>query len=144
MTSLAAYGLTVKPQTAKSRIWHHISVSHPLQLVFAKRLKEELDSREMSANALAKAAKARGFKLGQRSVSRMLELKQDPTLEKVYEISQTLGLRAQDLIEDAVTAVKKPLQNVVSLPPRYPKIFGKKSHSGQNGKSKIQKAPIRK
>lgn len=143
-TSLAASGLRVKPQTAKFLIWHTLGVAHPLQLTFVKRLKEELESREMSANALAKAAKARGFKLGQRSVSRILGLKQDPTLQKVWEISQTLGLSNIGLFEDAVTAVKKPLQNVVALPPRYPQVFKNKSQSAKNGSAKGQKVPNKK
>jgi transcriptional regulator with XRE-family HTH domain len=96
----------------------------------------------MSANGLARAAKAKGFKLGQRSVSRILELTQDPTLEKLYEIAQTLDVSVRSLIADE--GIKKPLQNVVSLPSPYRKIFGKKSQPAKQVAGNIRKSPIRK
>lgn len=114
-------------------------MAHPLQLMFVKRLKEEMESRQLSANGLAKAAKQLGFRLGQRSVSRILELKQDPTLQKVLEISQTLDVPVKALISDSSQDIKKPLQNVVQMQAPYPKIFVKKSHPTKNGVTKWHK-----
>lgn len=94
----------------------------------------------MSAAALARAAKLRGFKLGQTSVSRILELKQAPTLSKVYEIAQTLDLPVRVFLTDGV---KDSLQNVVELPPRYPKIFGKKSNQDTTKPKSGKKLPNR-
>lgn len=148
-TTLAAYGLLVKPQTARSLIWQSRAVTTPLGQLFSQRLRAELEDRQMSANALAKEARKRGFKIGQRSVSRMLELKQDPTLEKLYEISETLGFPAWYLLIDPSQAeqrvisppVKKTLQtNVLELPRPYPRIFSKKPESTNRNK----KAPSRK
>jgi transcriptional regulator with XRE-family HTH domain len=149
--TLAACGLIVKPHAAKSHIWHLGGVPTPLQLVFANRLREELESRQLSHNGLAKAAKSRGFKLGQRTVSRILELKQDPTLSKVWEISQTLDVPIRALLGSETEPVKNPLQNVLQMPSPYPKIFGKKTQS-ESGKTKSgvkngrtgQKTPNRK
>lgn len=93
----------------------------PLQQVFAKRLNQLLEERGWSANRLAKEAKARGFRLGQRSVSRMLELKQDPTLQKVHEISQTMDVSVASLLGGEM-----PAHNVVKLPDRYPRWSSRK------------------
>lgn len=103
-------------------------VATPLEELFAARLKAEMQERKVSANELSKAAKRRGFKLGQRSVSRMLELKQSPTLQKIYEISETLGLPAWFFLTEEKAVEQRVISppNVVNLPPRYPKIFGEK------------------
>jgi transcriptional regulator with XRE-family HTH domain len=126
---LAAYGLIVKPHAANRLIWQSEGVTTPLQLVFANRLNEELLRRGLSHNGLAKSAKQRGFKLGQRTVSRIIQLKQDPTLGKVWEISQTLDVPIRHLLGENPGTVKDSLQNVVHMPAPYPKIFGKKTQS---------------
>lgn len=145
--TLPVSGYPVKPYAVNSRIWHAGGVPTTLETLFAERLKAELDDRQLSANALAKAAKARGFKLGQTSVSRILELKQAPTLEKVHEIAETLGVPAWYLLTDKSqvqqTVITPPINKtlhtkVLELPRPYPKIFGKKSHS-QNGAARHKK-----
>lgn len=120
----------------------------PLEVLFAERLKAELEERGLSANALAKAAKARGFKLGQTSVSRILELKQSATVQKLHEISETLGVPAwflltpKNQVQQTVisTPIKQTLQpKVLELPRTYPKIFGRKSqpaHGHARGKKR--------
>ena len=123
-----------------------------LEKLFAERLRVELEDQKTSANGLAKAARKRGFKLGQRSVSRMLELKQAATLQKLHEIAETLGVPAwyllteRDQVQQRVISppVKKTLQtNVLELPSPYPKIFGKRPQSS-NGHSKARKIPNKK
>lgn len=149
---LAVSGYPVKPQTANGRIWQDFGVPTDLESLFVERLKAELEERKLSANALAKAAKARHFKLRQRSVSRILAFEQSPTLEKVHEIAETLGVPAwfllvqPDQVPQRVISppVNKTLQTkVLELPRPYPKIFGKKSHP-QNGNLKPKKMPTRK
>jgi transcriptional regulator with XRE-family HTH domain len=151
-TTLAVSGYAVKPYAVKHRIWHAGIVPTPLEMLFAERLKEEMDERDLSANALAKAAKARGFKLGQTSVSRILDGKQSATVEKLYEISETLGLPAwylltkKDQVQQRVISppVEKSLQRkVLELPRPYPKIFTKKPLS-QNGNLRGKKTASKK
>jgi transcriptional regulator with XRE-family HTH domain len=93
-----------------------------LAKLFARRLQEEMDARQLSANALAKLAG-----VGQRSISRILlpeghKDRQTPSLDIVDSLARALGLPPTWLLE-AVGITSSRQQKVVSLPTRYPPVF---------------------
>lgn len=111
-----------------------------LQRLFVQRLKEEMESRGMSDNALAVAAKRSGHKLSQTMVSGIKRFEKDPTIGKVSAIASTLGVPAwflltpQDQVEQRVI---RPPSNVHRLPDPYPKIFDKKSQ--ESGTKRVKR-----
>ena len=87
-----------------------------LQGVFVKRVAEEMSSRGISANTLAKMAKAKHHKIGQTTISLILRGKLDPSLEKVFAISEALGLPAWFLMTDTAHVE----QRVITTPKAHP------------------------
>lgn len=87
-----------------------------LQLMFARRVKEEMEARGFSGNEMAKQAKNHGHKLIQSTVSRVLVAKQDPGLQKVEAIAAALNLPAWYLQKDPTEA-----ERIVFGPPAGPK-----------------------
>jgi transcriptional regulator with XRE-family HTH domain len=78
-----------------------------LQRTLLRRLDEELRHAEISANALAKAAKEKELELSQVSVSRILRGEQDPTIEKLNAISQVLGVPPWAFLTEDYTAEQR-------------------------------------
>jgi transcriptional regulator with XRE-family HTH domain len=72
----------------------------PLQTVFVRRLIEILKDRGMSDNQLAGLIRKDDPGAIQRSISRITACIQDPTLEKVHQIAQALGVQVADLVKD--------------------------------------------
>lgn len=116
----------------------------PLQQLFVDRLREELGARGISPTALAELTKSTGHPVAQASMSRILDFKQDPTLEKVYAICEALGVPPWYLsvhsgeVEQKIIrppAIKK-ITNVAAFP-SYPKIF--QSGSPKSGKALAHK-----
>lgn len=99
-----------------------------LQQTFARRVREEMEARQMSGNALAGLAKKMGRRLGQPTISRILEGKQDPSLERVSAVAEALGLPAWYLLSEASQAEERVIrppalpQKVVRLSSPYPKL----------------------
>lgn len=99
-----------------------------LQAMFAKRLGEEMDERKLSGNDLARIAQKSGRRLGQPTISRILNGKQDPGLEKIDAIADALGLPAWYLMTDAAHVEQRvirtpPAPNVVKLASPYQRIL---------------------
>lgn len=98
-----------------------------LRRLFVNRLKEVMGENHLSMNALALRCKG---KVGYASINRILNGKQDPTLDKIHAIAEAVGLPAWFLLtekDQVEQRVIRPPQNVVTLPRPYPKIFGDKS-----------------
>lgn len=102
----------------------------PLQKLFVERLAEEMEVRGISAAALAKLTKSTAHPISQASMSRILAFKQDPTLEKVYTISEVLGvppwyvLVHSEEVEQKIIRPPTVMHGVnVAKFPNYPKIF---------------------
>lgn len=117
-----------------------------LQALFAKRLKEEMDARKLSGNGLARIAAKAGHRLGQPTISRILDGKQDPSLERVYAIAESLGLPAWFLLTDASQVEQRVIRapavrpNVVQMKSPYKNIFTGHAKSGKHDdKSKTKR-----
>jgi hypothetical protein len=121
---LAACGLIVKPHVPKrrnpyaqgvrpkKRIYWEDSRSK-LQTVFVRRLNEILEARGLSDNALAKLIAGNDEPTAiQSSISRITGCKQDPTLEKVSQIVEALGISPESLFgEGESVRTRTPLVN---------------------------------
>lgn len=108
----------------------------PLQKLFVERLIEEMEVRGISGAALAKLTKGTAHPIAQASMSRILAFKQDPTLEKIYTISEVLGVPPWYLLvhsEEVEQKIIRPPTVVhgvnISKFPDYPKIFQKAQSS---------------
>ena len=128
---LAASGLPVKPHVASGRIMHPSPMGESLKDLFRRRLAEEMETAQISGNALA--AKTRGA-VGQTTISRILRGSQDPTIPKVEALAEAMGLPAWYLLTDADTVetrvIRTPVtSNVAPLPKPYPNVF--RSHDKQ-------------
>ena len=88
-------------------------------------------------NALARSAKLRGHCLTQSNVSRIYNGKQDPTLETLHAIADTLGipdwylLTEREGVEERIIRPPVP-KNVVRLPSPYAATH----HRPETGKAK--------
>jgi transcriptional regulator with XRE-family HTH domain len=129
--------------------------TNELQRLFVQRLREEMGEdteNEISDNELARRSKGA---ISQTMISAIKRFAHDPSLEKVQAIAEALGVPAwflmtpKDRVQQRVISppIKESLQTtttkVVELPPRYPKIFGKRNHHHQGG-LKAKKTPIKK
>lgn len=71
-----------------------------LYRLFKRRLQEEMDARQLSQNAISRAAQKAGHDLRQSSISRILKGKQDPTLGTINAIVDVIGLPAWYLLTE--------------------------------------------
>jgi transcriptional regulator with XRE-family HTH domain len=114
-----------------------------LQETFSRRMAEEMTSRQLSANSLARMAQKLGHTITQPTVSRILLGKQDPSLEKIHAISEALGVPAWFLLTESGESEQRiitppPRPNVVTLGSPYERIFLKKQDK-QDEKAKAEK-----
>lgn len=125
--SLYTSGTGVNPYVNKRVFCDAESVSTDLQKLFVQRLKEEMDAAQVSGNVLAKRAG-----IGQSTVSRVLNGKQEPTLGMIGQLADALQLPVWALFLDAAHIEQRvirpaiapaPQQKVVRLPTPYPRIF---------------------
>ncbi len=139
-TILAPFGLNCKPHAAnpenpyawrvrrKKKIYWEKSKSK-LQTVFVRRLQEILEERGISDNQLATLIKPNDPASIQRSISRITGCQQDPSLEKVYQISVALDLPVTILCTDQIEE---------SVRKRTPLVSG--TNSVRNGKNSVNTA----
>jgi transcriptional regulator with XRE-family HTH domain len=142
--TLAACGLKSKPNVVKGQKWHLSRMRKPkkvrlpedatsTQHLFVRRINDELASRQWSDNEFAARCKARGWDLGQSSISRITGGRQDPTLSMLHKLADSLGMQAADLLTDRYgqahpkASAARP-QNVRDLPP-FPSMLGGKDKS---------------
>lgn len=119
----------------QSKKIHSDQVKSPLQLLFVKRINDELRARGWSDNQFAQQCKAEGWDIGQSSVSRITGGRQDPTLEMLFKLAKVLKIPAWELLVESPSVGEslQPAGNVRHLP-SYPPIIG------QHGKSSGNKA----
>lgn len=146
---LSASGLHVNPHVDTRDFGHAGCVQQTeLQKLFIQRLRNEMESRALTANAAARMARRMGHSMSQSTVSRILSGDQDPTLQKIQVLAEVLGIPAAALllepgqVEQRVIRIISPQRhNVVSLQSPYPRIHTRKRDetSGEKTRGKPRK-----
>lgn len=144
-TFCPASGPPVNPNVGQPAFGHYCAqMRGELQALFIRRVREEMDARSLSINAVARAAKSHGHRLGKSTVARILAGEQDPTLEKIVVLSEVFGVPAWFLLTDPShveqRVIRQPtMTNVVRLQDPYPSVFGKKDKATQHSAAQRQR-----
>lgn len=110
-----------------------------LQTVFVKRMKEELEARQLSVLAFSRLTGAPR----ERTLADVLYAGAVPRLTVVHQCAVALNLPVMDLLVDKPTKSQENLTNVRKLPVRYPPIFGARREINTGSKKPKRNTPSR-
>lgn len=121
-----------------------------LKNLLIRRLKAEMEARELSDNELSRLATKKGYKLAQNTISLIKRGKMNPSVDKLEALAAGLDVPAWLLLAEGVAVehkVIKPLvaehKKVLELPPPYPKIFRDKPQDFHKSPQQKRKKRVR-
>lgn len=131
--TLAESCLVGKQNVDKAGLVHAWPMPEHLKDLLIRRLNEEMERQEISDNELSRRAAKKGYKIAQNTVSLIKSGGMNLSLKKLEALAAGLDVPAWLLLAEGVEVehhvvrpVAKAQQNVLELPPAFPKIFSKK------------------